>query len=132
MMQSCCHCGETCFSRAHDFQPHSLFLILAGLVLSDTTGDSQMQVRGIRSLLSQAIRVTGALPGQRERSRPRHDMTEGIMTSTYDMRSEATLFIGLSKHALQRQTRILYELTRQVLHWHSIGWSPIKSMTQAK
>jgi len=132
MMQSCRHGGETCFSRAYDFQAHSLFLILAGLVVSDTTVDNQMRVRGIGSLSSQAIRVTCALPGKRERSRPKDDVTEGIMRSTDDMRSEATLLIGLSKHALQRQTRILYELTRQVLRWHSIGWLPIQSMMQAK
>jgi len=96
MMQSCCHCGETCFSRAHDFQPHSLFLILAGLVLSDRTVDSQMRVRGIRILSPRAMRVTGALPSKSERSRPKHDMTAGIMTLTYDMRSETTLLIGLS------------------------------------
>jgi hypothetical protein len=91
-----------------------------------------MRVRGIVNLASQAIRVIDALPGQRERSRPKHDVSEGIMTSADDMRPEATLLIGLSKYALQRQTRILYALTHQVLRWHSIGWSPNKSMTQAK
>jgi hypothetical protein len=66
-----------------------------------------MRVRGIVSLSSQVIRVTGALPGQREYSRPEHDVTEGIMTSADDMRPEATLLIGLSYYALQRQTRIV-------------------------
>jgi len=91
-----------------------------------------MRVWGIANLLPQEIRVFSALPGQREWSRPKHDVTEGIMTSADDMRPEATLLIGLSHIALQRQTRILNELTRQGLHWHSIGWSPIKSMAQAK
>jgi len=54
------------------------------------------------------------------------------MTLAEDMRPEATLLIGLSEYALQRQSRIRYELTRYVLCWHSIGWSSIKSMTQAK
>ena len=91
-----------------------------------------MRVRGIVNLLLQAIRVIGALPGQREWSRPKHDVTEGIMTSADDMRPEATLLIGLSYNVLWRQTHIRYELTRQVLRRHSIGWSPIKSMMQAK
>jgi hypothetical protein len=55
-----------------------------------------MRVRGIVSLSSQVIRVTGALPSQREWSRPEHDVTEGIMTLADDMRPEATLLIGLS------------------------------------
>jgi len=55
-----------------------------------------MQERGISNLLPQAIRIIGALPGQREQSRPKHDMTEGIMTSAEDMRPEATLLIGVS------------------------------------
>jgi hypothetical protein len=54
------------------------------------------------------------------------------MTSAEEMRPEATLLIGLCKYALQSQTRIRYELMRQVQHWHSIGWSPIKCMAQAK
>jgi len=54
------------------------------------------------------------------------------MTLAEDKRPEATLLIGLSEYALQRKTRIRDELTRQVLRWHSIGWSLIKSMTQAK
>jgi hypothetical protein len=53
------------------------------------------------------------------------------MMSADDIRLEATLLIGLSSYALQRQTCISYELTRQVLRWHSIGWSLNKSMTQA-
>jgi hypothetical protein len=54
------------------------------------------------------------------------------MTSPDDMRPEATLLIGLNSYALQRQTLILYEVTRQDLRWHSIGWSLIKSMTQGQ
>jgi hypothetical protein len=55
-----------------------------------------MRVRGIVTLLPQGIRARGVLPGQREWSRPKHDVTEGIMTSADDMRPEATLLIGLS------------------------------------
>ena len=55
-----------------------------------------MRVRGISDLLPQAIRVSGALPGPREQSRPKHDVTEGIMTSTEDMGPEAALLIGVS------------------------------------
>jgi hypothetical protein len=54
------------------------------------------------------------------------------MMSADDMRPEATLLIGLSKYALQRQAHSLDELTCQDLHWHGISWSSIKSMTQAK
>jgi hypothetical protein len=132
MMQSCRHYRKACFSCVHDFQPHPPILILAG-DLSYQTQQSivYMRVRGIVSLLPHAIGITGALPGQRERSRPKYYVTEGVMTSAEDMRPEATLLIGLSYYALQCQTRILYELTRQVVRWHSIGWSPTKSMTQA-
>jgi hypothetical protein len=91
-----------------------------------------MRVSGISDLLRQAIGIIGALPGQRERSRPKHDVTEGFMTLADDMRPEATLIIGLSTCPLQHQTCILYELTGQDLRWHSIGWSPIKSVVQAR
>jgi len=37
-----------------------------------------------------------ALPGEREWSRPKHDVTERFMTSAEDMRPEGTLLIGLS------------------------------------
>jgi hypothetical protein len=74
-----------------------------------------MLVHVISNLSLQMIRVTRALPGQREWSRPKHDVIEGIMTLAEDMRPEATLLIGLSKYALQRQTRIRYELTHQIL-----------------
>jgi len=39
-----------------------------------------MQVCGTHDLLLQAMRVTMVLSGQREQSRPKHDVTEGIMT----------------------------------------------------
>jgi len=39
-----------------------------------------MQVSGTHDLLPQAIRVIMVLSGQREQSRPKHDVTEGIMT----------------------------------------------------
>jgi len=78
--------------------------ILAGLF--DWTGDYSdtqtqqltfnMQVCGSLSLSSQAIRVTVVLPGQREQSRPKHDVSERIMMLAEDERPEATLFIGLS------------------------------------
>jgi len=55
-----------------------------------------MRVRGTSGLSSQAIRTASVLPGQRERSRPKHDVTEGIMMLAEDMRPEATLLIGLS------------------------------------
>ena len=55
-----------------------------------------MGVHRISDLLPQAIGVIGALPGQRERFRPKHDVTEGIMTWAKDMRPEAMLIIGVS------------------------------------
>jgi hypothetical protein len=55
-----------------------------------------MRVRGISDVSPQAMRVIGALPGQREWSRPRHDVTEGFMMSAEHMRPEATLLIGWS------------------------------------
>jgi len=54
------------------------------------------------------------------------------MTLAEDKRPEATLLIGLSQNALQRQSHIRYKLTRQIICWHSISWSLIKPMTQAK
>jgi len=45
MMLLCRHCREACFSRAHSSQPHSIFLILEGQVLSDATVDSQYAIK---------------------------------------------------------------------------------------
>jgi hypothetical protein len=53
------------------------------------------------------------------------------MMSAEDMRPEGNLLIGLSYFALQRQTRILHQLMRHGLRWHSFGWSPINPLTQA-
>ena len=55
-----------------------------------------MRVRGLVRLVPQAITSADAHPGQREWSRPEHDVTEGIMTLAEDKRPEATLLIGLS------------------------------------
>ena len=55
-----------------------------------------MRVSRTYSLLPQAIGVTVVLSGQRELSRPNHDVTEGILTLAEDKRPEATLLIGLS------------------------------------
>ena len=55
-----------------------------------------MEERGISNLLPQAIGIIGALPGQTEQSRPKHDLTEGIMTLAENSRPEATLLIGVS------------------------------------
>jgi hypothetical protein len=71
-----------------------------------------MRVRGIVTLLPQAIRLNVVLPGQREEARPKHDVTERFMTLADDERPEATLLINLGWYALQRQTGMLYELTR--------------------
>jgi hypothetical protein len=49
-----------------------------------------------------------------------------------DKKPEATRLIGWSWNALQRQTRIQYDLMHQILLCHSICWWQIKSMTQAK
>jgi hypothetical protein len=55
-----------------------------------------MRVRGIVTLLPQAIRLSVVLPGQREEARPKHDVTERYMTLADDERPEATLLINLS------------------------------------
>jgi len=47
---------------------------------TNTAVDSQMQVSGTHDLLPLVIRVIMVLSGQREQSRPKHDVTEGIMT----------------------------------------------------
>jgi hypothetical protein len=54
-----------------------------------------MRVRGIVTLLPQAIRLNVVLPGQREEARPKHDVTERFMTLADDERPEATLLINL-------------------------------------
>ena len=51
--------------------------------------------------------VIRPLPGQREGSRPKHDITEGVMTSADDARLEATLWIDVYGYALQCQTQPL-------------------------
>jgi len=65
-----------------------------------------MGVRGTSGWLPQAITGTRVLPGQWESSRPKLDVTEGIMKLADEKRPEATLLIGLSWYALQRQTRM--------------------------
>jgi len=55
-----------------------------------------MQVSGTHDLSPKEIRVFMVLSGQREQSRPKHDVTEEIMTLAKDMRPEATLLIELS------------------------------------
>jgi len=55
-----------------------------------------MQVSGTHDLPRQVVRVIMVLSGWREFSRPKHDVTEGIMTLAEDKRPEATLLIGLS------------------------------------
>jgi len=75
----------------------------------------KMRASGTSGSSPEVIRTTRVLPGLGEQSRPKHDVTEGIMTLAEDKRPEATLLIGLSYYALQRQSHIVYELTRQVL-----------------
>jgi hypothetical protein len=48
------------------------------------------------------------------------------MTSAEDITPEATLLISLNQNALQRPTRIRYEVAHQMLCWDSIGWLPTK------
>jgi len=55
-----------------------------------------MQVSGTLGLSPQAIETTRVLPGQKERSWPKHDVTEGMMMLADDNRPEATLLIDLS------------------------------------
>jgi len=64
-----------------------------------------MRVSGTVGLLPRAIGTPEVLPSQGERSRPRHDLSEGIITLADDMRPAATLLIGLSWYALQCQSR---------------------------
>jgi len=62
--------------------------------------------RGISDLSPAGITDIGVLPGRREKSCPKNDFTEGIMTLADDKRPEATRLVGLSEYALQRQTRM--------------------------
>ena len=55
-----------------------------------------MRVRRTAGSSPQAIRNTRVLPGQREWSRPKHDVTEGAMTLAEDTRPETALLIGMS------------------------------------
>jgi hypothetical protein len=96
MMQSCASAGKLVSAVRMIFN-HIHYLETRGACLIKTQQSLiNMRVRGIVVLLPQAIRDSDALPGQREWSRPKHDVTEGIMTSVDDMRPEATLLIGLS------------------------------------
>jgi hypothetical protein len=131
MMQLYRHSGKTCFSHAQKFSATFSSPEQAGHVYITQQSIVNKRLCGISDLLPQGMRVIGALPGQREWSQPISDVTEGFMTLAADMRPEATLLIGFSQSALQRPTRILYELTHQNLHWHSICWSLVKSMMHA-
>jgi hypothetical protein len=88
--------GKLVSSRAHDFQSHSSIRKLAGLSYQTQQSIVNMRLRGLVGLSPWLVLIAGAHPGQRERSRPKHDVTEGIMTSADDMRREATLLIGVS------------------------------------
>lgn len=68
---------------------------------------ANMQFHRNSGLSPRAIQATRVLLGQREWSRPEHGVTEGVGTLTEDVRSEATLPIGLSSDGLQHQTRTL-------------------------
>lgn len=57
---------------------------------------ANMLLHGICGILPQTIRTPRALPGQREWSRPKHGVTEGIMMLAEGQGPEATLLIGLS------------------------------------
>jgi len=59
---------------------------------------ANMRVCGTSGLLPQVITTTRVLSGQRESSRPKHGVTEGIITLAEDMRPEATLCHGLKKY----------------------------------
>jgi len=65
-----------------------------------------MRVRGISGLSPQAMRPTRALPGQRERSPPKHAVSEGLITLTEDKRPEANRIIELKPYALQRHSDV--------------------------
>jgi hypothetical protein len=52
-----------------------------------------MKLSGILGLLLQMLRVTWAIPGPQEWSRPELDMTEGFMALVDDKKSEGTLLI---------------------------------------
>jgi len=58
-------------------------------------------------------------PRSTEAPRPKHAVSEGLMTLAEDKRPEANLLIGFSQYALQR------DKTCHNLRWQSIGWSPI-------
>jgi len=104
MMQLWRHIGELC-SAVHIVFNHIHFPATSWN-LSEWTADYtdtqiqqslvNVQLSGTFGLLSQAIRTTRVLHGQRELSRPKHDVIEGIMMLADDMSTEATLLIGLS------------------------------------
>jgi hypothetical protein len=94
-MKLCRHSGVACFRRAHSFQPHLLYRILGGLLLSNTTVDSQYAITRDLQGIASGDKGIGALRSQRERCRPKHDVTERFMTSAEDMRLKTTLRMGL-------------------------------------
>ena len=74
-----------------------------------------MRYHGISGLLLPAIRTTRALHGQREWSQPKHDVSEGIMTLADNMRSKATLNIGLNENATSESYPIQVEESSSTL-----------------
>jgi len=115
MMQLYCLSGGTSFQPWAEFSTTFITPETTGTSVIGRERSSHSQTRhlivntrvcGTSGLSSQAIRTTRVLPGQREQSRPKHDVTEGTMTLAYDMRPEATLVIGLTWYELQRQIHI--------------------------
>jgi hypothetical protein len=73
-----------------------------------------------------------ALPGQRERSRPKQRRDWGIMTLTEDMRSIASPHTDLCGMATASAFRSESDKCRVInLRWHSSGCPPRKPMRQS-
>ena len=89
------------------------------IVKSDYENSSPLPVTGQDS---------GSMFWSREQSRPQHDVTEGFNDVGLGSKANTTCWLRWSGS----QCNLVSNTSLRVinLRWHSIGWSPIKSMTQ--
>jgi len=107
-----------------------MFLLLERHELRDTAVDSKYASMCVLSLIASCNNSISALAGQRKWSQTQDNVTDGIMTLADDKRPDETPLMELSYYSLQHETYIRYELTHQVVRWHNIRWSLIKSVIQ--
>jgi len=88
---------------------------------------SKMEVRrDLRALSLCDMGSACITPRSTKGPRPKHPVSEGLMTLAEDKRPEANLVIGLSQYALQHHQRVIIYVGRVLVshRWHSLTVLP--------